>query len=182
MRVLVMYASKHGSTEQIARCIADRLRERAVDAEARPIADVHDLGNADVIVLGSAVYMGSWMKEASRFAERYRDTLTRLPVWLFSSGPTGPVDPTVDPKKWTPKQIPGLIESIGPRGHRVFRGALDAKELGFFERKAIKMAKAPEGDFRDWVEIRAFADEIADSIGKGLVTHGTGRERASDRQ
>jgi menaquinone-dependent protoporphyrinogen oxidase len=183
MRVVVTYASKHGSTEQIARCIADRLRERAVDADARPIADVKDLGDAEVVVLGSAVYMGSWMKEASQFAQRHRDTLARLHVWLFSSGPTGPVDPKVDPKKgWTPKQIPGLVESIAPRAHRVFPGALDANELGFFERKAIKMAKAPEGDFRNWDEIRAFADEIADSIGKRLEPRGSDREGASDRQ
>jgi len=71
MTVLVTYASKHGSTEEIARRIADRLRERAVDAEARPITEVHDLGDAEVVVLGSAVYMGSWMKEASQFAERH---------------------------------------------------------------------------------------------------------------
>lgn len=80
---------------------------------------------------------------------------------MFSSGPTGPIDPKKD---WTPKQIPDLIRSIAPRGHRVFAGALDANELGFFERRAIKMAMAPEGDFREWDEIRAFADEIADTV------------------
>lgn len=162
MKVLVAYASKHGSTEQIARCIADRLRERAVESEVRAIAEVQNLENEDGIVLGSAVYMGSWMKEACGFAERYRDTLARLPVWLFSSGPTGASDPGKD---WTPKQIPELVDAIAPRGHRVFAGALDTKQLGFLERKAVKMVKAPEGDFRDWEQIRAFADEIADTVG-----------------
>lgn len=83
-------------------------------------------------------------------------------MWLFSSGPTGPSDPS---KAWTPKQIPQLVDAIAPRGHKVFAGALDTKRLGFLERKAVKMMKAPEGDFRDWDEIRAFADEIADSVG-----------------
>jgi menaquinone-dependent protoporphyrinogen oxidase len=161
MKVLVTYASKHGSTEQIARCIAERLLERSVDAEARPIAEVHDLGNAEGVVLGSAVYMGSWMKEASEFAERYRDTLARVPVWLFSSGPTGRPQPNKD---WTPKQIPELVDEIASRGHRVFSGALDTKQLGFLERRAVRMVKAPEGDFRDWDEIRAFADEIVDTV------------------
>ena len=160
MTVLVAYASKHGSTEDIAQCIAERLRERGADAEVQPLADVKDLGDAEAIVLGSAVYIGSWMKDAREFLRRHRETLSQVPVWLFSSGPTG-AEPT--DIGLSEKQLAEL-RTIDPRDHRVFQGALDAAELGFIERKMVKAAKAPLGDFRDWDDIRAFADEIADAL------------------
>ncbi len=160
MTVLVAYASKHGSTEGIARSIAERLRERGTDAETRPIGEVKDLGNVKAIVVGSAVYMESWMKEASAFVERHREALSRIPVWLFSSGPTGtePTDVGVSEKQLA------ALQALGPRDHRLFYGALDPGKLGFLERKMVKAVKAPVGDFRDWDEIRAFADEIANAV------------------
>ncbi len=54
---------------------------------------------------------------------------------------------------------------LDPREHRVFFGALDPDELGFAERMIVKAVKAPTGDFRDWDEIGAWADEIADALG-----------------
>lgn len=89
MKVLVAVASKHGSTEGIARAIAERLRELRHEAEARAVHEVRDTSDVQAVVLGSAVYAGSWMKEAVEFAERNVENLARLPVWLFSSGPLG---------------------------------------------------------------------------------------------
>ena len=163
MTVLVVYASKHGSTEGIAQGIAERLRERGKQAEARPVEDVTDLGSPEAVILGSAVYMGSWMKEAKAFVEHNREALSRVPVWLFSSGPIGDAaEAQAKGVGVSPKQLDEL-RVIGPRDHRLFPGVLDAAKLGFLERKMAKAIKAPEGDFRDWDEIRAFADEIADA-------------------
>jgi menaquinone-dependent protoporphyrinogen oxidase len=60
MSVLVAYASKHGSTEEIARFVTDRLRERGIDADAAPVQEVSDLSGVEAVVLGSAIYLGSW--------------------------------------------------------------------------------------------------------------------------
>jgi len=160
MTVLVAYASKHGATEEIARRIAKQLREKGTAAEARPVGEVKTLEDPDAVVLGSAVYVGSWMKEASAFAERHKEELSRIPVWLFSSGPTGtgPTDVGV-----SDKQLAALRE-IHPRDHRLFHGAMDPTKLGFLERKMVKAVKAPVGDFRDWGEVRSWADEIARSL------------------
>jgi menaquinone-dependent protoporphyrinogen oxidase len=87
--IVVAYASKHGSTEGIARHIAARLLDRGTPSEARPAASITDLEQADAVVLGSAVYAGSWMKETTEFVDRHERALTELPVWLFSSGPLG---------------------------------------------------------------------------------------------
>jgi menaquinone-dependent protoporphyrinogen oxidase len=159
--VLVTYASKHGSTEGIAERIAQTLVRRGYEAESGPIEAVRDVARYDAIVLGSAVYMGSWMKGATAFARREFEVLSDRPVWLFSSGPLGDRDPDADDE---PKDVIELAQAIGPRDHRVFFGALVHDRMGLAERLVMKAVHAPEGDFRDWEAIEAWAESIADAL------------------
>ena len=158
MKVLVAGASKHGSTREIANRIAVELCAAGLDADLSDAGSVMSLDGYDAVVLGSAIYMGSWMPEAKHLVERFQPRLAVLPVWLFSSGPLGTDDPQ---PAGDPGQIPGLIEQTQARGHRVFTGKLDRAELRFGERMITKMVHAPEGDFRDWDAIRSWAREIA---------------------
>ncbi len=160
--IWVVYASKHGATEGIARHIAERLRASGREVELRPADGADDLGSPEAVVLGSAVYAGSWMKEAVAFAERHGGTLTGVPVWLFSSGPLGE---EVDDEEPQPRQLADLEAALSPRGHRVFFGALDRSKLGFAERMIVKAVKAPDGDYRDWDAIATWADEIDAELG-----------------
>lgn len=159
--IWVVYASKHGATEGIARHIAERLRASGREVELRSADAADDLGPPEAVVLGSAVYAGSWMKEAVEFAERRAGSLTGTPVWLFSSGPLGE---DVEDEEPQPKQLAKLEEALSPREHRVFFGALDRSKLGFAERMIVKAVKAPDGDHRDWDAIGAWADEIAAAL------------------
>lgn len=158
MTVLVTYASKHGSTRGIAEAIGGRLRERGLDAEVRPVGEVAGLDGYEALVIGSAVYLGSWRKEALTFLDRHAETLHRVPTWLFSSGPTG-TDPT-DSALLDKQQR--RLDAVGARDHHVFRGAIDPEHLGFLERRAVKAAKSPLGDFRDWRDVGRWADDIVD--------------------
>jgi menaquinone-dependent protoporphyrinogen oxidase len=162
MRVLVVYASKHGATEGIATFVAERLRKGGVDAQARAADEGGELGEVDAVVLGSAVYAGSWLKEALEFAHRHSEELARVPVWLFSSGPLGT---EIQDAQTQPKQLDELQRTLHPKDHRVFFGALDRDELGFAERMMVKAVKAPDGDFRDWDAIGGWADAIAGQLG-----------------
>ena len=164
MTILVAYASKHGSTAGIARRIGERLGERGHQVNLRSVDEIERLDEPEAVVLGSAVYAGSWRKEAVTLAERHGDELWRIPVWLFSSGPLG--DRVVDEEE-QPRQLEDLRRSIAPRDHRIFAGALDIGALSFGERMIVKAVKAPGGDFRDWDEIDAWADEIAVALHRG---------------
>ena len=53
----------------------------------------------------------------------------------------------------------------GPADHRVFAGKLVRKQLSFPERAIVSALRVPEGDFRDWTEIRQWAAQIADALG-----------------
>ncbi|MGZ8620699.1 MAG: flavodoxin domain-containing protein [Actinomycetota bacterium] len=162
MKVLVAYASKHGATEGIAMYIAERFREGGRDAEARKAEDVTDLEGVEVVVLGSAVYAGSWMNEAMEFVHRHAEALDSLPVWLFSSGPLGEqIKDGMDQIR----QLAELRETLQPKDHHIFFGALDREKLGFGERMIVKAVKAPDGDFRDWDEIGTWTEAIAAELG-----------------
>jgi menaquinone-dependent protoporphyrinogen oxidase len=113
--------------------------------------------------------MGKWLPEARRFVERHRARLSRLPVWLFSSGPLGTDDP--QPHGDLPA-LPELLQATGAREHRTFAGALVAGRLGLGERLIVKAVHAPEGDFRDWESIRAWAGTIAAALkAEGSADH-----------
>jgi menaquinone-dependent protoporphyrinogen oxidase len=162
VRALVTVASRHDATREIAEAIADGLRRRGVDAEARPVDQVTSLDGFDAVVLGSAIYMGRWMKTARKFASEHAGELSLVPVWLFSSGPLGPPDHLIP--EGHPADAEQLIALVGARGHRVFAGRLERGSLGFAERAAAKAVHAPEGDRRDWDAIDAFAGEIASEL------------------
>src|ERR1035437_1334124 len=172
MSILVAYASKHGATGEIAERIAESLREAGQDADARPVQEARDLGDYEGFVLGSAAYMGHWLKDATAFVGSNRDVLAKRPVWLFSTGPLG-TDATdakgVDLRTTAePKEIPGFREAIHPRDHHVFFGALDPGRLTFAEKTLRKLPAArammPEGDFRDWTEIEVWARSIVEEL------------------
>jgi menaquinone-dependent protoporphyrinogen oxidase len=144
------------------------------------IVDVREAGAAgasdtvegyDAVVLGSAVYMGKWLPEARRFVERHQTRLLALPVWLFSSGPLGADDPQ---PHGDPASVPGLLVATGAREHRTFAGALYSRHLGLGERLIAGVVHAPDGDFRDWDGIRAWAATIAAAVRANGSTAGAG--------
>jgi menaquinone-dependent protoporphyrinogen oxidase len=161
MAILVAYASKHGATRGIAEHIAQTLRQLGHQADVAPVDGAEYLSTYDVVVIGSAVYYGSWMKEATEFVRRNRAALSERPVWLFSSGPLGT---EVHDGEEQPKEISELQAEIGARDHRMFFGALDPQRLSFPERMVVKAVRAPAGDCRDWQAIAAWATDIAGAL------------------
>lgn len=156
-RVLVAYASRHGSTEAIAREIAVRLELGGCVVTTCPAEMIDDPAAFDASVIGSAVYMGRWMPAVRDLVTQHSLALSKKPVWLFSSGPVGsPARPETDSDDATV-----ALADIGAIEHRVFAGRLDHATLSFPERIAVKVVGAPDGDFRDWNAIRDWADAIA---------------------
>jgi menaquinone-dependent protoporphyrinogen oxidase len=164
-KVLVAHATKHGATAEIAERIAQVLREAGLPVDVQPADRVADLGPYGAVVLGSAIYIGRWRKEAVAFLKANRPALAERKVWLFSSGPTGEGDPVelVEGRR-VPEALQPVVDRIRPRDVTVFHGVLDPKELSFLERWMIKNVKAPVGDFRDWDAITAWAAAIAEEL------------------
>lgn len=164
-KILVAYASKHGATKAIAEKIADQLRSAGLNTDISNVKDAGNPGNYDALVLGSAVYIGGWRKEAVKFVEQHANSLTKLPVWIFSSGPTGEGDPIELLDGWMmPDKLKPVFEQFKPREVVVFHGNVDIQKLNFLEKTLIKNVKAPAGDYRDWAAITNWAKSIAEQL------------------
>ena len=183
-RIQIVVASRHGGTTGIADRIAQVLRSEGSEVVVADAARRPDPDGFDAYVVGSGVYMGSWLKEGIEFLDRHQATLRARPVWLFSSGPlpgSSKATDTPDPLELAlgPSEGPGsgghrriaaLAAAIGARDHRVFLGAYDPSDppKSLPERVVRLLPSAsrilPTGDFRDWDAIEAWAREIANGL------------------
>jgi menaquinone-dependent protoporphyrinogen oxidase len=166
-KVLVAYGTKYGATAEIAEKIGEVLRQAGLPADVLPADRAGDLGAYKAVVLGSAVYIGQWRKEAAKFLKDNEQALAGKPVWLFSSGPTDEGDPEELVQGWRfPGKLQPIADRIQPRDIAVFHGAVDADKLNFIERWMLKNVQSPIGDFRDWDAITSWAAGIAEELKK----------------
>lgn len=165
MNILVTYASRYGSTREIAETVARVLTRRGEKASVKPVDDVLNLDAYDAVVLGSAVYEGDWLLEATDFARRFADRLETVPVWLFSSGVAGDApSETMSDWKEHPKLVDTLITNIHPQESVLFGGLFDPKHLNAGDWWRYPSMRGLKGDFRDWQKIEAWAETIADGL------------------
>ncbi len=165
MKVLVAYASKRGATAEIAEKIGEVLRQTDCHVDVLPVNRVDDLMSYKAVVLGSAAYIGLWRKEMVTFLKGNEDKLSKMPVWIFSSGPTGTGDPIDLLQGWCyPTAQKPLVESINLCDITCFHGKVDMDSMNFFEKMIVKKVKAPIGDFRDWESITSWAKNIAKTL------------------
>ncbi len=153
-RVLVAYATKFGSTGEIAETIAHVLRDGGHKATATPAREVTSLDGWDAVILGSAVYAAHWQRDARLFTERFRDDLQGRPVWLFSGGPLD-------------RRLARADQPITPHGAEITAGLDVRAHRTFGGRLAPDAAVDPQvlqthrlGDFRDWQSIVEYAYRI----------------------
>src|SRR5215467_2672966 len=158
--ILIAYASKYGATQEVADRIAKRLQKAGVQAEAKPVAQIGDVGKPDAVIVGSALYQGGWIPEATAFVRKNAGALARIPTWLFSVGPLA----TEVQDEEQPIELAEFRDKIGPQHHAVFHGALQQSKLDRNDRVTMKAVGAADGDFRDWDAIDAWVDQIAKSL------------------
>ncbi|HEY6731201.1 MAG TPA: flavodoxin domain-containing protein [Solirubrobacterales bacterium] len=163
MTVLIAYASKRGSTAEIAETVAATLRREGLGVCLEPVDKVQNLERYDAVVLGSAVYLKRWRGDAKHFLKKHRKALRQMPFWVFSSGPVG--DPASDNPDWLePPKLAEKIEDLGGRGHVVFGGCVPAEPQGAIERAMVDGVPKEFRDRRDWDEIRAWAKQVASDL------------------
>lgn len=166
MNVLVTYATRLGSTREIAERIAGQLGNHGVQMTTSSVDAVFDVAPFDAVVIGTALYAGHVLKAAREFVRDYRAELAARPVWLFSSGPVGDLAARSEPV--VPGDVSELLETVKARGHRTFAGALDRSAIDKADFPVLERIVAkrfvPEGDWRDWGAIDGWADTIAHEL------------------
>jgi len=162
--VLVAYATRHGSTQEVAEAVAASLRERRLEIDLRPAREVRSLEGYSAVVLGTALYMFRLHKDARRFLTRHREALSKRPVAIFAMGPFNN-----DEKEWQgvraqlDKEL-AMFPWFTPVAHEVFGGKFDPAKLHFPYNLVPYLKRLPASDIRDWNAIRAWASTVAEKL------------------
>lgn len=164
-RALVGYASRYGSTREIALRIADTMRADDIEVDVRCVEDISDVSPYDAIVFGSGVYDGAWTAEATHLVLGYAPQLKRRLVWLFSVASFDDRHPVVGGlMRQEPRDIEQFEPIVHPRGYRVFAGVIDLERWPSWARLIFEALGGRPGDNRQWNEIEAWARDIAQQV------------------
>ena len=161
--VLIAYATKHGSTHEVAESIAAHLADIGVEAHTLPAHRVRSMDEYRAVVLGAPLYMGRWHRDARSFLGRFRIELASRPLAVFALGPL-----EEDRENWesarkqlyrTLSHVPG----VEPVTVGLFGGAIVPATLHF------PLSHIPAGDLRDREAIREWADRLPEALGLRVV-------------
>jgi menaquinone-dependent protoporphyrinogen oxidase len=164
VNILVAYASKTGSTAEIAQAVGKELQSAGYSTDVAGMKTVSSLAGYHAVVIGGPLYMGKVIGDVGKFVGRHRDALVKLPVAAFTVGMT-PVSKDPVQIENAMKMLRSALAPLQPVSETVFAGRVDPKKLSFIQRKMTEMAKSPVGDFRDWDAIARWARELPAKMG-----------------
>ncbi len=163
--VLVAYATRYGSTQEVAETITATLREKGLKIELRAMKDVKTLDGYDAIVLGAALYIGKWHPDAHQFLKQRQETLTRRPVAIFALGPIGTDETEMQGSREQLDKDLAQYTWLKPAALEMFIGKYDPAKLNFGHRLLAVLPASPlHGmtltDHRNWDAIRVWAGKL----------------------
>lgn len=155
MNVLVAYASKRGSTREVAEAVGAEIAARDFDVVVAAAATVEDIERFDAVVLGGALYMGRWHRDARHFLAKHRHALARRPFAVFGMGPQTMNEQAVAQSRAQLDRVLAKTPDVVPAAVAIFGGVFDPAKLRF------PFNRIPATDARDWAAIEAWADALA---------------------
>jgi menaquinone-dependent protoporphyrinogen oxidase len=173
-QTLIAYASRYGSTKEIAERIATALKEQGISTTLKAAEDVTSLDVYDAVIIGSALYNGTWLPEVEEFLESFQAELAKKDVWIFSSGPATDDDPVTVLGGWkVPEHLKRTLEGIRPHATAFFSGKIDAAKLSSEDYLVSSSLRGVSGDYRNWQTIEGWAREIAFALTQSVAGGGT---------
>ncbi|TKJ29431.1 MAG: flavodoxin [Chloroflexi bacterium B3_Chlor] len=165
-KILVAYATKAGSTAEVAEAVGQELRDAGAEVEVQPAKEVKDLSPYKAVIVGSAIRMGKWVPEATSFVEKNREALSQVPVAYFVVCMTMK-DDTEENHRTVEAYLDPVCEIVEPLDKGLFAGTINYSKLSFPARTMSKAMKVSEGDFRDWEAIGAWARQVHSRLTRG---------------
>jgi menaquinone-dependent protoporphyrinogen oxidase len=155
-KILITYASKCGSTGEVANAIGKTLAQTGVRVDVLPVRKVTNLSGYQAVIVGSAIRMGKWLQEAADFVSENRATLQGVPTAYFTVCATL-IEDTPDRRARAAGFIDPVRAVLTPAVEGYFAGKVDPNSLSFVENISLKAKGVPQGDFRDWDKISSWA-------------------------
>jgi len=162
--ILVAYATRNGSTAEIALAVAKELEKTGAAVTVSDMKTILSVAGYTAVVIGAPLYMGSLVKEVAQFAGKHKERLRNMPVAAFAVG-IAPKSPDPGAVGQATAALHAAIDPLTPVASIVFAGKLDPAKLSFVQRKMTELVRSPVGDFRDWVAIAAWARDLPGKMG-----------------
>ncbi|MDD1674254.1 MAG: flavodoxin domain-containing protein [Methanomicrobiales archaeon] len=158
-RILIAYASRSGSTAEIAQAIGKELESIGMNISVSEIREISSIRGYDAVVIGTPVYMGKPEKTSVQFAACNQEQLQQLPVAVFAVG-MAPVDTKVGSVEGVIRNLQASFAALQPVATTLFAGRLDPARMSLLDRTMTRLMRVQTGDFRDWAAIRAWAQSL----------------------
>lgn len=163
-KVLVAYATRYGSTGEVAEAIGARLRGQGLAVDVKPVKEARPDDGYAAVVFGAPFYLGSMLKEARAFLEKRRTALEKQPIAVFALGPTSAADDLQEASAQLDKALEKM-PWLQPVSAEMFVGKYDPARLGFKDKLIAAPPASPlhglgPRDDRDWKTIDAWADGL----------------------
>lgn len=159
--VLVAFATRYGSTQEVAEAIATTLRERGLTVDLQPMREVRSLDQYSAVVLGAPLYMFHWHKDAIHFLTQHRQALTQRLVAIFALGPFHNDEQEFQGAREQLTKELTKFPWLTPQSIAIFGGKFDPQKLTFPHNLVPALKTMPASDVRDWTAIRAWASDLA---------------------
>lgn len=158
-RVLIAYATRAGSTGDVAQVIGEVLGRRGFHVDVRTIKSRPCVTDYQAVLVGSAVRTGAWLPEAVDFVAEHQLALKQLPVALFT---VHMHNRGGDPQSVANRR--NYLSTVRPLVHPIaevfFSGAIKPATLSLLDRLMVRAVKAPTGDFRELDKVREWAETV----------------------
>lgn len=161
--VLVAYATKYGSTQEIAEALAEELRVQGLDTRVSPARDVASLDGYSAVVVGAALYNHKWHGDVTHFLSRHRQQLMGLPVAVFAVGPVNDTPQEFDGAREQLDHVLARRAWLTPASVAVFGGRFDPARLRFPGASHL-LAKVPTTDIVDSERVAAWARSLPEAL------------------
>ncbi len=158
-KILIAYASKCGSTGEVAEAIGKTLCEQGASVDVKPAKDVISLDGYSRVIIGSAVRMGQWLPAATNFVKAQQAALEKVPTAIFSVHTGNIGDDEASHQARVAYTVP-VRQLITPQAEAFFAGKMELAKLSFLDRMIIKAMKGQDEDLRDWDAIRAWTETV----------------------
>lgn len=158
-RILITYATRAGSTVEVAAAIGKTLAARGFEAEVKPIKEKPSLDGYQAVLVGSAIRMGNWLPEAVEFVKDNQTALNQMPVALFTVHMLNREDDE-ESRANRMAYLKDVRPLLKPVEEVFFAGRFDMSRLSFLDRMISKAVKAVDEDCRDWDRIRGWAQTV----------------------